>query len=205
MGARKLYEDMSAVGVVYIVLSQAVDAALRLSFTLDDYQRCREEVAQLTGLQAPHPAYRATVAPLAEAFLDELKAWLSHKKITPNLIQLSQVIGGEQAFVTEQHIEAEALGSMKEAPAWYQNLIDVGRERLENQKWDEKMKERMGGLIRKVPADTILGYVAHDFLKQLGAGSLDSQHEKLWAMFKGEKSLDCRIKIQGLYSWVEVQ
>jgi len=200
MGQKEqLFERMTSVGMVYVILSQVTQMALDQSLTEDKLLQHERGALQISGMIHHHPSERSYLAPLILSFFSEMKTWLKAKTNGQSLLDFTKMFNSEISKTYEEKYEPLQLDGM--TPRWHQQVLEVGSQIM---KKEPISPEQIGSLFRNIPADTTYGYLATIFLEESMAPSTDDKKLNLWWSFlSGQKPFICKVEQRGLFSFVD--
>jgi len=204
MNAR-LFDDMTSVTHALVALSQLLELLEQNRLNAEEFALREGGIREITGIDALHPANRTTVIPVAESILLAAKAWMAKNSDAPALKHFAKILSGDAVETFNGTVEMSVGVDPKSAPTWYTQVLVVGRAMLEGNVDRKAQGEKIGALLRNIPVDAILGYVAQAFLKEALSPKPNRETlEKWWMYLTGRKPLHFQVHVQGLYAWPEV-
>jgi len=193
-----LFDQMTSVGMVYVILSQTAQMALNQSLTEEQLSENEEEARQISGMKGNHLCERSFLAPLIESFFSEIRTWLKTKANSPAMMEFIKMFNGESSKIIEEKYE---LPKDNAAPRWHQQILEIGNKLMRK---ETVSREAIGSLFRNIPADTTFGYLAILFLMESMEKSPNAEKLALWWFFlSGEKPFLCKVEQKGLFSYID--
>lgn len=194
----QLFDQMTSIGMAYVLLSQAAQSALNQDLTEAKLNEAEGEARRISGMNSDYQSERSYLAPLIESFFFELKNWLQTKSNGPVMADFVKMLNAEISKTFEERYQ---LDRNKEIPRWHQQVLEIGNKLINIQAIPS---EHVASLLRNIPEDTTFGYLAILFLTESFEKS--PTHEKLsrfWSYLSGEKPFICKVEQKGLYSSID--
>ncbi len=214
MSAKKIYENMTYVQLLYLNTSSLLDFALQGKLTRKEFLEAKEEILRMAGESDPNPFRAVTITPFVKHFFSIMDEWIE-KKDGNSLIELIQVYSGAQTFEHTGIIE-QPDKNQKSSPKWHQQTLEIGEMMLGEKNENSSQEEKIGALLRNIPIDTAIGFTAHLFLTKLLSfhdtnsketikkKSPDNEIQTLWDFLNGKRNLPYNLSIKGMYIVFEV-
>lgn len=204
MSSKKLYLDMTRITLLLIRMNGILDAAFHKMLTRREFEEEKEETLLLAGRDEPHAAMKTPMLPFLESFFSDLGRWLDDPGKADRFLHYINVINGLERHETEAELAVDSQAA-KHAPQWYPQLLEAGKAIVaQSGPPEEKSSERIGGLMRNIPADSLLGLIAHEFLLEHFRETRSvARLEKCWAYLNGEKPLRFKVSVKGTFVWIE--
>lgn len=201
---KRLFDDMTNLGLVAFQLAQQIDALFRAELSVTEFAESCNEIRALAGVNLPHPSQKSPLIPFMEKCFAEVNACLTQKKGFEVLVHFAKVLNGEVSEEYEILYPAIEVANLNTAPTWLIQALEVIEKLLLGTVDASLTGEKIAALIRNIPGDTTIGILTHACLRDLQHPNGHRQQIKDWlSLLKGEVPFHCEVKIQGLYSFFD--
>lgn len=197
---RQLFDDMTGIGFILNGLAQLIQASSAQSLTLEIFEKAKADLEEAADVKAT-PVDRCLAVPFLHLFLGEMEGSFSRKDNGESMPRFARILRNEEMFSME--LTGELGGQNQMAPKWYSQVLQIGEELFSAKANLQENREKVGALLRNIPADTVRGFIAQSFLNALmQQPSKQKEAHRWWSYLKGE-SFTYRLHVRGLYAWLE--